>query len=143
MTITISYKNLMNPNFLSGIRKIVDSDHYKDVKVAYNVSRLSSLLDPELKTFSVLHQKLLSKIRNAKAENPQDPTEADKALLSELEADREKFAEISFTVERHRIKLDDIAEAAIRLRDGTVSRLTPNELASLEPILEEPTQETP
>lgn len=126
MSFTLTYKDLSNPNFLSGVKKLVGSDKWKDPRKAYNLARAGSLLEQELKTFFNLRQKQIIKVKAAKPENNEKPTEADLEKLKLLDEENDKFNEISFTIERHKVDFNDLAEIS----------LTPNEILALEPMLE-------
>lgn len=126
MTFQLTYKDLANPNFVSGLRKICQADTFKDQKAAYNAARIGSLLDSEMKTFYELREKMRKKFQAAKPENEENPTEADLKVLEELKAEGEKFAEISFTLERYKIEFDQLQDIP----------LTPNEILALTPLLD-------
>jgi hypothetical protein len=126
MSFTLTYRHLSNPNFVPGLKKLVESDKWKEPKAAYNCSRLSSLIDIELKTFNDLRKKFSIRVIKAKPENDAEPTEADKALLEELKAEADKFADVTVTIERHKIDFKDLTEIP----------LTPLEILALEPLLD-------
>jgi hypothetical protein len=125
MSITLSYDNLANPHFLKAMKKLGRSI-FKDPKASYNVARLISLLEPELRTFNQLRDKFAVKVMAAKPAKDAEESEADKAKFEELKEEENKLREISFTIERHKVKLEDASGAD----------LTPLEIIALEPILE-------
>lgn len=126
MSFTLTYKDISKPAFLTGMRKLIRSDKFKDPKHAYNIARIGTLLDSELKTFQDLHSKLMKKIRDAKPENDAEPTDTDKATLEALKAEDDRFNEVSFTLERHKIDFGDLTDIG----------LTPGEIMALEPLLD-------
>lgn len=126
MSFELTYKDIANPHFLAAMKKVVNSETWKDPKKAYNAARIGTLLDSELKTFADLRQKLVTKARSYVPANDDAPTDDDKAKLEEIQAEQEKFLEVSFKLERHKIHLDDLADV----------KLSPNELLALEPLLD-------
>jgi hypothetical protein len=126
MSFILTYKDLSNPNFTTGVMKLVQCDKWKCPKKAYNLARIASLLDQELKTYSELKAKF---IRNAASRRPQDvekmsPEEL--KVLEELREEAAKFGEVSFEIHRHKVDFNDLSAVS----------LTPNEILALEPILE-------
>lgn len=128
MSFTLTYKNLSNPNFLPGIRKLVKHDDWKDPKKMYNVARLSTLLDQELKTFYDLRAKHYKKVQAAKSEGDSEApiSDEDKAKLEALSEETEKLYEVSFEIPRHKVDFNDL--------EGIP--LSPSEMLALEPLLD-------
>jgi hypothetical protein len=124
MSFTLTYRTLGNPNFLSGVKKLVMSDKWKKPKEAYNVARLGSLLEQELKTFFDLRGKFLTKVQSSKPEG--EWTEEDKKKALELRQEADAFGDVSFVVERHKVDFASLDEIS----------LTPAEILALEPLLD-------
>lgn len=116
MTIELTYRDLGNTAFISGLRKLAQSDKWKEPKAAYNVAKLVDLLDQELKTFHELRKKFARRLADTK----------DKEKLDELQEEADKFAAISFVIDRAKVSFDDLAGIP----------LTPSEILSLTPILD-------
>ncbi len=125
MSLSISYKDLSNPAFIAGMRKIANHSGFKEPKVRYNIARLTSLLEQEIKIFLKLGKEIRDRRKAYKPENERAPTEADLAKLDEFREEEVKFAEVSFVIERHKVDFDDLSTIDI----------TPAEIAALEPIL--------
>jgi len=125
MSFTLNYAQISNPNFITGLRKIVQNDKFTDPKRAYNCARIGSLMDLELKTFHDLRFKFNKKWKEMRPENVESSTEADKQKLEELKVEADKFAEVSFEIPRHKVDFEDLAGIG----------LSPNEILALEPLL--------
>lgn len=126
MSFTLTYKTLANQNFVPALKKVVNFDGFKDPKLAYNAARIGSLVDQELKTFHDLRVKFANKVKAIKPENEENPTDADKEAVKALQEEADKFGEVSFEINRHKLKLEDLSGL----------KLTPNEILALEPMLE-------
>jgi hypothetical protein len=124
MSFTLTYKTLGNPNFLSGLKKLIQSDSWKSPKEAYNCARLGTLLEHELKTYYDLRAKFFAKIKPAQPEG--EMKDEDKQKAQELQKEADQFLEVEVVIERHKIDFNSLS---------TLS-LTPVEILALEPMLE-------
>lgn len=118
MSFTLTYKDMAKPQFLSGIRKLATFAGFKDMRAAYNVAKIASLLDSEYATMEDLRSKLAKKYPLDKK-----PTAN---VEKEMQAEMEKFLGIPVEISRPKVKLLDTEGAG----------LSPNELLALTPMLE-------
>ena len=114
MSFTLTYRDIANPHFLAGVRKLVQSDKWKDPKTAYNLAKVGRLLDQELKTFHALRFQFQKKWKDSPSGDV------------DMEAEAEKFGDVSFVVECHRVDFKDLADKG----------LSPLEIGALEPLLD-------
>lgn len=125
MSFVLTYKDLSNQNFIKAMRKLCGSDKFKDIKKAYNIGRIGSLLEIELKTYNDLMAKMRKKFKEFLPKNEEEPTPEDLKHLEAMKAETEKFLEISFTLERHKLEFSEL--------EGL--DLTPNEICALAPLI--------
>lgn len=125
MSFQLTYADLSKDLFMSGIRKIVNYDGFRDPKLLYNCARIGSLLDIELKTFREVREKFLKKAKDAKPADEANPTPEDLALLKTLQDEADKLNEVTVTIERHKIPLYELGDVG----------LTANELLALTPMI--------
>ena len=132
MPITLKFKEIRNPSFIGAYRKLLACDDYPTVKATYNVSRLSDLIDQELKAAEKIFQDLVKKHAkkddSGKVEMKEGQFEIPDEEMENWERSLEDFGGHEVTLKRHKIKLDDLANV----------KLNPQDLKALEPILDLP-----
>lgn len=130
---TISYKDLRSDAFVQAMGKIAGSPNFKNIKVAYNISRMAKRLQTEITASQKIWLELVTKYIevNPKTLAPErdgnsfkwkegvNAEEADKALTD--------YINTEIKVDRYKLKLQDLEPAG----------LSPNDLIALEPMLEE------
>ncbi len=119
----ITNEQTRNQFFVQGLRKILNFDGITEVKVAYNVGRVGTLLDLHQQEADDVFKKLIKSHGtlkdNGTFEIDEDKMEAWKKAHAEFLGHKTK-------VERHKIRIGDV--------EGVP--LTPSEIAALEPILD-------
>lgn len=137
MAFEIDYKTLRGPGFRAAMRKLCNHDGFGDVKTAYNVSRIGSLLEQEMKTADKLFIDIAKKyVMPGAKDGTLKQTDGKWEFKSkELEAEfEEKFHEFHdhvVTIERHQVKLSALSKL----------NLSPNDILALEPVLEDDMEE--
>ena len=130
--IQITYAQLRNPDFDKVVGRLKKSEGLRP-KLAYNVGRIISALQSEFKTAVDLNQKIIADylLVDDKGEpvlengNPQlDKTKDMKALESKIA----EYHSITFTIDRHKLTLNDLEQVT--------PPLTPAEVMALEPLLD-------
>jgi len=123
MPFEITNEQTRNQFFVQGLRKILNYDGLKDVKVAYNVARVGALLDLHQKEADEVFKKLI-KSHGTLSEN--GTFEIDDANMDDWKKAHAEFLGHTTKVERHKIRIQDV--------EGVP--LTPSEIAALEPVLD-------
>lgn len=128
----LSYKTLRDNEFLSAMQKLSSCATYKNVKVSYNIMRMSKVLEQKLrdsqKEWIALADPLVKRddrgnfASDGKAflwKEGVDPAVAEKTILD--------FLDKEVIVERTKLSLDDIEPA----------KLSPSELGAIEALVTE------
>jgi len=119
MSIEVTYKDLSNVAFKSGLNKILSAET-KDFKVAYHIGRVGDFLEQHHKEAKRTFEKL------AKSHGLESDTVLDDSKREAWDKASDEFLAHSVKVERHKIRIDDIKDIS----------LTPLEITALEPILD-------
>lgn len=131
MAFEITYWTLGKPAFAAAMRKVNNHGGYKGVKTAYNIARMTSLLEREIKTYRTLMGNLLREHVKQDAKGfmrNEETNEWDFKSEESKEAFKEKFTELhdhKVTIERYKINLSDLEPVG----------LSPDELIILDPLL--------
>lgn len=122
----LTYSQLRDRGFQAAMGKIVNAGGFK-IKDAYNISRLSDFMGQEVKRSDKLFREVVEQFtpveQDGTYEVPEDKRE-------EFAAAAEEFMAHKVAFERHKIKLTTLS-------DNPKCAITPNDLCSLEPILED------
>lgn len=144
---TLTFSELMNPEFTSSLRKLMNYNGYADTRLAYNVAKIGRKYQQEARTCQDLYIKHIKKfanlddkgnfvprmreLLNAKGEKISTPEPDSYTIPPEkmeaFEKATEEFRNTVFEIQCHKVKLADVAGA----------KLTPNDMNLLEPLLTE------
>ena len=131
----LTYGDIGTKEFVMALGKLETSVGYKDVNVAYNISRCVSLLRQRIKHSQEEFKKMLK--QHSKLDENGEPAlshdDPNYCVIAEGKEEVaktafEEFMAKAFTIERHKIKLSDVEHC----------NLTPGEILAISPMLVDP-----
>lgn len=128
----LSYKELRDNAFISAMAKLTNCSEYKDIKTSYNVMRMGKTLEEKLKESQKEWIEMADKLIKRDDKGNFAHTNNDFVWKHGVSADEghktiEDFLKKEIIIDRYKLKLEDMAPA----------KLSPNELAAIEPVFTE------